>query len=244
LIQSLRRGQAARQTGAPDVCSLLRRGSRPVDNLRRDPRAGKSRGQVHPANTENKSIGAGRVSGSALHAAGEQSVRERVNAPGRTRTCDPRLRRPSLYPAELRGRVLETVRGARRCCWSALRPARWSSSAVAAMVDSTFRGGRSSVGRAPGCGPGGRGFESHRSPTESPARRGAFDCQRPRTRLRVRSLRRPRRRRRTGSGSGTSAGGVRDAARRFALGSPRADPPGARSARGDRDSPAVPRSVE
>ena len=26
------------------------------------------------------------------------------------------------------------------------------------------RGGRSSVGRAPGCGPGGRGFESHRSP--------------------------------------------------------------------------------
>lgn len=26
------------------------------------------------------------------------------------------------------------------------------------------RGGRSSAGRAPGCGPGGRGFESHRSP--------------------------------------------------------------------------------
>jgi hypothetical protein len=26
-----------------------------------------------------------------------------VNTPGRTRTCDPRLRRPSLYPAELRG---------------------------------------------------------------------------------------------------------------------------------------------
>jgi hypothetical protein len=26
-----------------------------------------------------------------------------ANAPGRTRTCDPRLRRPSLYPAELRG---------------------------------------------------------------------------------------------------------------------------------------------
>ena len=25
------------------------------------------------------------------------------HAPGRTRTCDPRLRRPSLYPAELRG---------------------------------------------------------------------------------------------------------------------------------------------
>src|SRR5947209_11880113 len=26
-----------------------------------------------------------------------------AGAPGRTRTCDPRLRRPSLYPAELRG---------------------------------------------------------------------------------------------------------------------------------------------
>ena len=26
------------------------------------------------------------------------------SARGRTRTCDPRLRRPSLYPAELRGR--------------------------------------------------------------------------------------------------------------------------------------------
>jgi hypothetical protein len=28
-----------------------------------------------------------------------------VYAPGRIRTCDPRLRRPSLYPAELRGLV-------------------------------------------------------------------------------------------------------------------------------------------
>jgi hypothetical protein len=35
------------------------------------------------------------------------------------------------------------------------------------------RGGRSSAGRAPGCGPGGRGFESPRSPlTEAPHRRG------------------------------------------------------------------------
>ena len=29
--------------------------------------------------------------------------RQNDHAPGRTRTCDPRLRRPSLYPAELRG---------------------------------------------------------------------------------------------------------------------------------------------
>jgi hypothetical protein len=28
------------------------------------------------------------------------------SAPGRTRTCDPRLRRPSLYPAELRGPLM------------------------------------------------------------------------------------------------------------------------------------------
>ena len=31
------------------------------------------------------------------------------HAPGRIRTCDPRLRRPSLYPAELRGLALVTV---------------------------------------------------------------------------------------------------------------------------------------
>jgi hypothetical protein len=32
------------------------------------------------------------------------------------------------------------------------------------LLDSGVHGGRSSAGRAPGCGPGGRGFESHRSP--------------------------------------------------------------------------------
>ena len=39
------------------------------------------------------------------------------------------------------------------------------------MLDSVSRaarGGRSSVGRAPGCGPGGRGFESRRSPYRRP----------------------------------------------------------------------------
>jgi len=36
-------------------------------------------------------------------------------------------------------------------------------------IDLRRRGGRSSVGRAPGCGPGGRGFESRRSPSENPA---------------------------------------------------------------------------
>jgi hypothetical protein len=42
------------------------------------------------------------------------------------------------------------------------------------MLDSTDRGGRSSVGRAPGCGPGGRGFESHRSPSQEVAANDQF----------------------------------------------------------------------
>ena len=39
-----------------------------------------------------------------------QRVRAAPSAPGRTRTCDPRLRRPPLYPAELRGRAVCRVR--------------------------------------------------------------------------------------------------------------------------------------
>ena len=35
-------------------------------------------------------------------------------------------------------------------------------------TDCEARGGRSSAGRAPGCGPGGRGFESPRSPLANP----------------------------------------------------------------------------
>ncbi len=42
---------------------------------------------------------------------------------------------------------------------------------TASLVDSGSRGGRSSAGRAPGCGPGGRGFESPRSPFEVPGNR-------------------------------------------------------------------------
>ncbi len=34
----------------------------------------------------------------------------RPYAPGRTRTCDPRLRRPVLYPAELRALVASSAR--------------------------------------------------------------------------------------------------------------------------------------
>ena len=56
---------------------------------------------------------------------------QRVGAPGRTRTCDPRLRRPMLYPTELRARVvfsnaLRNVRvaepGSRCAGFAATRP--------------------------------------------------------------------------------------------------------------------------
>ena len=55
-----------------------------------------------------------------------------------------------------------------------LHPRFWPMSLpCAAMLDWAARGGRSSVGRAPGCGPGGRGFESHRSPMiKRPQREG------------------------------------------------------------------------
>ena len=41
-----------------------------------------------------------------LHLKGETG-----DAPGRTRTCDIRLRRPTLYPAELRGPELSLTAG-------------------------------------------------------------------------------------------------------------------------------------
>ena len=36
---------------------------------------------------------------------GAQPLAKARSAPGRTRTCDPRLRRPTLYPTELRARA-------------------------------------------------------------------------------------------------------------------------------------------
>ena len=32
-----------------------------------------------------------------------------AGTPGRTRTCDPRLRRPLLYPSELRARIMHKL---------------------------------------------------------------------------------------------------------------------------------------
>ena len=46
---------------------------------------------------------------------GETTCDPGENTPGRTRTCDPRLRRPVLYPAELRaGRAVGPGAGSRR----------------------------------------------------------------------------------------------------------------------------------
>jgi hypothetical protein len=42
------------------------------------------------------------------------SARSPPSAPGRTRTCDPRLRRPMLYPAELQARLCKKARRPRR----------------------------------------------------------------------------------------------------------------------------------
>ena len=76
--------------------------------------------------------------------------------------------------------------GCRGCCsGSTIVPedglsffARTSSSASRAYVPVgrvlRTRGGRSSAGRAPGCGPGGRGFESRRSPLVKASLRRGF----------------------------------------------------------------------
>jgi hypothetical protein len=41
----------------------------------------------------------------------------RGRAPGRTRTCDPRLRRPVLYPTELRAHIGVTASVVARCAF-------------------------------------------------------------------------------------------------------------------------------
>src|SRR3954451_25103418 len=43
--------------------------------------------------------------GASRRTAWRSFVAKRRSAPGRTRTCDPRLRRPVLYPTELRAHV-------------------------------------------------------------------------------------------------------------------------------------------
>jgi hypothetical protein len=60
--------------------------------------------------------------------AGGDHVAERRGAPGRTRTCDPRLRRPMLYPPELRAPC-----GMRDCTAMAL-PNRFRARAASTMV--------------------------------------------------------------------------------------------------------------
>ena len=81
--------------------------------------------------------------------------------PDRTRTCNLRGRSSLLYPVELRGRDKgRPLRSAPGTLLIRLTP-RGRRLASAGMV------GVAQLVRAPGCGPGGRGFESPRSPVES-----------------------------------------------------------------------------
>ena len=84
--------------------------------------------------------------------------RERRRCAGRRDGLAGRAR-GSRRGGAARGRELGRRRG--RCV--ADRP----QGAERPALDSGARGGRSSVGRAPGCGPGGRGFKSRRSPSRS-----------------------------------------------------------------------------
>src|SRR5437762_1438856 len=60
----------------------------------------RARQDSEPLAASDASRGASRARADATN-----SRSERVGAPGRTRTCDPRLRRPVLYPPELRART-------------------------------------------------------------------------------------------------------------------------------------------
>ena len=79
----------------------------------------------------------------------------------RTRTCNLRGRSSLLYPVELRRHIYRTPSAATRYT-HCLTPVRASAESGVGMV------GVAQLVRAPGCGPGGRGFESPRSPVESP----------------------------------------------------------------------------
>ena len=70
-------------------------------------RCGKS--QWAPGRIRNHSRGATRVAADSRGVAGA-AIRDADGAPGRIRTCDLWLRRPTLYPAELRARAV-SVRG-------------------------------------------------------------------------------------------------------------------------------------
>ena len=83
--------------------------------------------------------------------------------PGRTGWL-PRPRSDASGSAARRAPGLEAASGCSSAgLWAPLRSARVHRT-VRTVLDSGPHGGRSSAGRAPGCGPGGRGFESPRSP--------------------------------------------------------------------------------
>ena len=77
----------------------------------------------------------------------------RCSATTRDRSCEPGSWHSSVTPTVRRANV---------------SPSPKTSCAAELSLDCRYRlGGRSSVGRAPGCGLGGRGFESRRSPSQN-----------------------------------------------------------------------------
>ena len=111
------------------------------------PRAGRGAAEPQPGSRQTRHPGLrapahhSRGNGSASGAR-ESMLMDSPHAPGRIRACDPRIRSPPLCPLSYRRRA-----------------ARYHP-----LDSASRRGGGSSVGRAPGCGPGGRGFESHPPP--------------------------------------------------------------------------------
>ncbi len=112
-------------------------------------------------------------------------------APRRTRTPDPSLRRRLLFPPELSGRSGNLAGGAARL--RLLLEARKSADSARSLTPPGPRPrlARPTVGvaqlvRAPGCGPGGRGFDPPRSPHRIRRRLGRLQPRRCRLCSRVR----------------------------------------------------------
>jgi hypothetical protein len=69
------------------------------------------------------------------------------SAPGKTRTCDPRLRRPSLYPSELRGLAIRVTARSRRVARTLL-----AGGLIAFLATAAFASGAAATGPARAAG--------------------------------------------------------------------------------------------
>ena len=174
------RGRPARGPGADDRALAdvrgggdgrrdeLARGQEPRGDLegdrpaQRDLRVPGGRGRDEPVR--------GRAARLGRRSAACRSGRTRIGT-GRS-ASSARARRASC-PGGGRGGRRGAAVGARRGT-RAGHPLAVPRRRPAARFGPSRLGGRSSVGRAPGCGPGGRGFESRRSPLRKPAPRAGF----------------------------------------------------------------------